>query len=578
MATNVPSISWLPSGPVVPSAPAILAGRQLDFNTAFGTTFAWLDNSGKPATTPQAQLASSEAAIISNVYQLIGYYAAQVDPAYAVGRMQDAIARIYFLARNPALPTVLQVTCLGGAGVVIPDNSNPVISPATIQDTAGNLYICTTGGTIPGGGSITLPFSCTVPGPTAVPASNGVSIYQAIPGWDSATVASGVVGVATESRAAFEGRRQNTVAANSQGPVGAIVGAVAKVPGVLDYFAQDNPTNSPVTIGGVSIAANSMYVCVAGGTTSAIASAILSKKPPGCSMTGTTTVTAFDSNPLYSAPIPYSISFTIAAPLRFLFNVLLVNSPNIPTNATTLVQAAVIAAFTQGIVGTGAVFVGSISGSTLTVTSIASGAIAVGQTVTDNTGAVAFGQQILAFGSGTGGTGTYTVSVPQTVASETMNSALSNIPAVAGLRARIGQTVYVGQFVQAVNALGAWAQIASMLVGASATTNPPYTPRASFTGAISGSVLTVSGYGSGATGTVTVGDTIFDANNSVPPGTTILSNGTGSGGNGTYNISQPLGTIAAEAMVTALANQASVAVRADQVPQLSAPDIIVGHT
>lgn len=575
--TNVPSIAWLPSGPVVPSAPAILAGRQLDFNAAFGVSFAWLDNSGKPTTTPQAQLASSEAAIISNVYQLIGYYAAQVDPAYAVGRMQDAIARIYFLARNPALPTVLQVVCSGGNGVPIPDNSNPAVAPATIQDTATppNLYICTTGGTIPIGGSITLPFACTVPGPTTVPQSNGVSIYRAIPGWDSATVASGVVGVSTESRSTLEGRRQATVAGNSQGPVGAIIGAVAKVPGVLDFFGVDNPTGGAVTVGGVSVGANSIYVCVAGGTSAAVAQAILSKKAGGSSMTGTTTVTAFDSNPLYSAPVPYSISFTVAAPLRFVFSCQLVNGPAIPTNATALVQAALIAAFTQGIVGTGAVFAGSISGNTLTVTSLVSGALAVGQTITDNTGAVAFGQQILALGIGTGGTGTYRISVPQTVASETMNSALSNVPAVTGLRARIGQTVYASAFVQAVNALGSWAQVASLQIGASATTNPPYAPAAAFTASVAGSVMTVSAVSSG---TLAVGQTVFDANNSVPAGTTIASLGTGSGGTGTYNLSQPLGTVASESMVTALPNQASVVVRADHVPQLSAPDIAVSHT
>ena len=68
-----------------------------------------------------------------------------------------------------------------------------------------------------------------------------------------------------------------------------------------------------------------------------------------------------------------------------------------------------------------AVFYGSTSGTTLTVTGVSTGSIAVGQSL--------FGIDVLAqtvitaLGSGTGGTGTYTINRSQTVAAETMNSA-----------------------------------------------------------------------------------------------------------------------------------------------------------
>jgi hypothetical protein len=72
----------------------------------------------------------------------------------------------------------------------------------------------------------------------------------------------------------------------------------------------------------------------------------------------------------------------------------------------------------------GAIFVGSISGTTLTVTSISSGAIAIGQTIS-GTG-ISSGTTIVAFGTGAGGNvneaGTYTVNINQTVASTTINS------------------------------------------------------------------------------------------------------------------------------------------------------------
>jgi len=72
----------------------------------------------------------------------------------------------------------------------------------------------------------------------------------------------------------------------------------------------------------------------------------------------------------------------------------------------------------------GAVFTGSISGTTLTVTAITSGAIALGQTLT-GTG-ITDGTKILAFQTGAGGNineaGTYTLNISQNVSSTTINA------------------------------------------------------------------------------------------------------------------------------------------------------------
>jgi len=65
----------------------------------------------------------------------------------------------------------------------------------------------------------------------------------------------------------------------------------------------------------------------------------------------------------------------------------------------------------------GAVVTGAISGTTLTVSAVASGTVAVGQSV----GGASSGTYITALGTGTGGTGTYTVNNSQTVASGTLN-------------------------------------------------------------------------------------------------------------------------------------------------------------
>jgi hypothetical protein len=126
-----------------------------------------------------------------------------------------------------------------------------------------------------------------------------------------------------------------------------------------------------------------------------------------------------------------------------------------------------------------AVFYGSTSGTTLTVTKVSSGTLAVGQSL--------YGIDVLAetvitaLGSGSGGIGTYTINRSQTIAERTMNSAT------------VGAVV---------------------------------------TGTIAGTVLTVSAVTSGV---LHVGQTIQGAG--VTLGTIITALGTGSGGIGTYTLS-----------------------------------------
>lgn len=68
---------------------------------------------------------------------------------------------------------------------------------------------------------------------------------------------------------------------------------------------------------------------------------------------------------------------------------------------------------------------------------------------------------------------------------------------------------------------------------------------ASFTGSVTGSVLTVSALSSGA---INVGDVL--SGTGVPANVTVASRGTGTGGTGTYNLSASL-SVSSEAMTTA---------------------------
>jgi hypothetical protein len=237
----------------------------------------------------------------------------------------------------------------------------------------------------------------------------------------------------------------------------------------------ENDSASPATIGGVTLAANSIYVAVVGGESAAVAQAIWTKKPPGCAYNGNTTVTVYDTSAGYTSPYPsYAVTYETPAPLTIYFAVSILNSSGVPSNAAALVQAAILQSFagedSGAAAGIGAeilasryyaniatigawaqiyslaigsanspaaTFTASISGTTMTVSAVASGTLAVGQAVTGST--VADGTYITALGSGTGGTGTYTLGITQTVASGTLYAVA---PSLTGMPVNINQVPF----------------------------------------------------------------------------------------------------------------------------------------
>ena len=335
-STAVPSATLGSSGFIAPAESDILTGALADINAAFGGTLNTTN-----LQTPQGQLASSLSAIVADKNSQFCALANGVDPAFASGRMQDAIARIYFLTRNPAQSTVVQALCTGLPGVVIPVG-------ALATDTSGNVYACTQGASIPAGGStVTLPFANVATGAVPCPAGTLTTIYRAVPGWDTITnVADGVIGNDVESRSAFEARRSASVEQNSRNTNSAILGSVLAVPGVLDAYVYSNDSAAPIIYGGAAINPNSLYVCVTGGSSAAVAKAIWLKKPPGTGYTGNVNVTVYDDNSGYTAPYPAStVIYQASIPTTIYFSVQIQNGPNVPVDAAAQIQTAIINAF-----------------------------------------------------------------------------------------------------------------------------------------------------------------------------------------------------------------------------------------
>lgn len=333
MASNVPALTIGPRGVSTPAETDVLEGVLADFNQAFG---------GNLNTTnlesPQGQLASTLTAIIADKNNQFLYYVNQVDPQYAEGRMQDAIARIYFITRKPALSTVVVGRCIGAVGVILPTGT-------LAQATDGTIYRCTSGGVIGDTGFVDLTFLSVIPGPIVCAIGSLNRPYQTIPGWESiSNLAEGIVGRDIESRNDFEFRRNASVAKNAQGNLPSVRGAVLSVAGVLDAFVTENTTSANVVIGGVTLLPHSLYVAAAGGDAQEIGNAIWSKKAVGCDYNGSTTVTVVDTS--YSSPRPsYVVKFQIPAPVAIKAAVRITNSASVPSDASTQIQNAMLAVF-----------------------------------------------------------------------------------------------------------------------------------------------------------------------------------------------------------------------------------------
>ena len=331
--TEVPPPSFGPFGFTSPEELAVLSGVLADMNQAFG------GNLNLSVSTPQGQWATSLAAVIGASNDLFVDFTNQVDPAFANGRMQDAIARIYYLTRRGATPTTVTARCSGATGVTIPQG-------ALARAIDGTIYAALSSGLIATGGFVDLTFAALTTGPLDLPIGALSTIYRTIPGWDSVTnLAAGTPGQNEETREELEDRRAQSVASNATGILPAVRGSVLSVPGVVDAYVTENPTASPVTIGGVSVAAHSLYVSVFGGTDVDVATAIWLKKPPGCNYTGATSVVISDTNSGYLTPPTYTVSFDRAASTAVNFDVEIATGPGVPGDAGNQIEAAITAVF-----------------------------------------------------------------------------------------------------------------------------------------------------------------------------------------------------------------------------------------
>lgn len=347
MTTNVPLPTFTPAGLVVPTEPQILTGVQADWVGAFASTGRQLNTA---LTTPQGQLAQSEAYMLSQLYAGYLQIINGVDPATADGAFQDALGRIYFLNRKPATYATVNAVVAGVVGTVLPVSS-------LARSTDGSIWATTATVTFNSAGSAPVVFKAQVAGSGPTVGINGLSIYQARSGWETVTNATpNTPGADTESRQSFEERRYGSVNIGGTGNAQSVRAAVADVADVSDVFVYNNSSGDMALYGATSypIPPHSMAISVAGGDDQLIAEAILSKISGGCGYpdaagAGTLTSVIVEDTEGYDEPFPqYDVRFVRPLPVEVYARVEVAQLSSLPSTYVGDVQSAVAQAIIDG--------------------------------------------------------------------------------------------------------------------------------------------------------------------------------------------------------------------------------------
>lgn len=298
---TIPNIQFTAQGIDAPSREAVTAGLWALMRQAFGP------NITQDARTPQGQLVTSLTAVITDRDSQFIELANNFDPRYSFGKFQEALGAIYFLSRSEATRSVVTLEFTGLAGSVVPIG-------AQVQDDNGNIWETTEAGAVSvATGTVTLLARAQVPGPIQAATGTINNLLDTLPGIDRAeNTVPAVPGSNEESRADFELRRAESVAANSRLTNSAVYGAVFDLTDVIDVRVVDNPSDDAITVGATNypMIRNSLLVSVVGGDDYQIAGKIMAKGGTGCAFVGNTDVLWKDTDNYDDGfPPEYNVKF-----------------------------------------------------------------------------------------------------------------------------------------------------------------------------------------------------------------------------------------------------------------------------
>lgn len=263
--------------------------------------------------TPAGQLIDSITEMIIRHDNEMLYLFNMFDPLKAEGIWQDALGKIYFLTRKPAINSTAKVKCYGRAGTFIPQGA---LIRSSINDTQWqtlkSINLTTEDYTL-------VDVQCTTAGAIEAAPNTLTKIITTIAGWDSCTnEAAAIVGNAAENRAAFEARRYKSVAYNSRCFLDSVYSRLADLSGVLALCCRHNVSDNIVTMDGIPVLPHSVYICILGGDDNEIAEALHETVGGGCDYTGSVEIDVIDKvdkrtkHPIkFNRPLDKAVNVTV---------------------------------------------------------------------------------------------------------------------------------------------------------------------------------------------------------------------------------------------------------------------------
>lgn len=237
------------TGLIVPDTSTLLGDVQNEYRVAFGEDLI------VDPETPQGVLITSETlarvAVVDNNAQV----ANQINPNIAGGVFLDAICALTGLSRIGDTFSQVTATVTGVESTTIPTTA--VAALVTGEEFSPLVDI-----TIGVSGTATGVFKALLPGPIASPINTLTEIISGVVGWETVTNANaGSLGAFQQSDQALRFLRQQTLALQGVALNEAIISGLLAGP-VTSLQYRENYTSAPLTIDGVTLEPNSIYVVV----------------------------------------------------------------------------------------------------------------------------------------------------------------------------------------------------------------------------------------------------------------------------------------------------------------------------
>lgn len=294
MAYPLPSLAAVvtSAGISAPSYTDVLESLKASFRAIYGSD-AYLE-----ADSQDGQWVAIIAKGISDCNDAAIAAYSNMSPLTAVGEGLSSVVKINGIVRSLATNSQVSVVLTGGVGVIITNGK--------IRDSNGNTWSLPSPTTIGGGGTVTVTAVCDTIGEINAAANKVNIIGTPVSGWNTVTnPAAATPGVPVETDAGLRRRQADSVALPALNPLVAMLGAIKNVAGVTDARIYENATGATDANG---ITEHAVAAVVRGGGSTAVATAIMNKKTPGCNLFGSTTVALVDA-----VGETQSIKFTIPA-------------------------------------------------------------------------------------------------------------------------------------------------------------------------------------------------------------------------------------------------------------------------